>query len=104
MVGSRRSEEVVDSNLALKPSSKALKLALLAALKCVDPDAQKRPKMGQVVRLLEAEDYPFREVILISLIPLIILVVRYKLMTSEFYLCRSEKIAEAKPLGTWKFL
>lgn len=61
MVGSRRSEEVVDSSLEVKPSSKALKLALLAALKCVDPDAQKRPKMGQVVRLLEAEDYPFRE-------------------------------------------
>ncbi|XP_020599265.1 probable receptor-like protein kinase At2g42960 [Phalaenopsis equestris] len=61
MVGSRRSEEVVDPSLEVKPSSKALKLALLASLKCVDPDAQKRPKMGQVVRLLEAEDYPFRE-------------------------------------------
>ncbi|KAI0524732.1 hypothetical protein KFK09_004116 [Dendrobium nobile] len=61
MVGSRRSEEVVDPSLEVKPSSKALKLALLAALKCVDPESQKRPKMGQVVRLLEAEDYPFRE-------------------------------------------
>ncbi|PKA55581.1 putative receptor-like protein kinase [Apostasia shenzhenica] len=61
MVGSRRSEEVVDPSLEAKPSSKALKLALLAALKCVDPDSEKRPKMGHVVRLLEAEDYPFRE-------------------------------------------
>ncbi|KAH0449489.1 hypothetical protein IEQ34_020181 [Dendrobium chrysotoxum] len=61
MVGSRRSEELIDPNLEVKPSSKALKMALLAALKCVDPDSQKRPKMSQVVRLLEAEEYPFRE-------------------------------------------
>lgn len=61
MVGSRRSEEVVDPSLEIKPSSKSLKLALLAALKCVDPDSTKRPKMSQVVRLLEAEDYPLRE-------------------------------------------
>ncbi|KAG0491188.1 hypothetical protein HPP92_008051 [Vanilla planifolia] len=61
MVGSRRSEEVVDPSLDVKPSSKALKLSLLAALKCVDPDSERRPKMGQVVRLLETEDGPFRE-------------------------------------------
>lgn len=63
MVGSRRSEELIDPNLEVKPSSKALKMALLAALKCVDPDSEKRPRMSQVVRLLETEEYPFREVV-----------------------------------------
>ncbi|CAM8891666.1 unnamed protein product [Rhodiola kirilowii] len=58
MVGSRRSEEVVDSNIETKPSTRALKRALLTALRCVDPDSEKRPKMSQVVRMLESEEYP----------------------------------------------
>ncbi|KAJ1383134.1 Serine-threonine/tyrosine-protein kinase, catalytic domain [Sesbania bispinosa] len=61
MVGTRRAEEVVDSSLEVKPSTRALKRALLVALRCVDPDAEKRPKMSQVVRMLEADEYPFRE-------------------------------------------
>ncbi|KAF5951431.1 hypothetical protein HYC85_009375 [Camellia sinensis] len=63
MVGSRRSEEVVDPNIETKPSTRALKRALLTALRCVDPDSDKRPKMSQVVRMLESEEYPIpREV------------------------------------------
>lgn len=62
MVGSRRSDEVVDPRMEEKPSNRTLKRALLAALRCVDPDAQKRPKMGHVVHMLEADDNPFREV------------------------------------------
>lgn len=62
MVANRRAEEVVDPNLEAKPATRALKRALLVALRCVDPDADKRPKMGQVVRMLEAEEVPFREV------------------------------------------
>ncbi|KAK9139075.1 hypothetical protein Scep_008756 [Stephania cephalantha] len=58
MVGSRRSEEVVDPNIETRPSTRALKRALLTALRCVDPDSDKRPKMGQVVRMLESEEYP----------------------------------------------
>nr|AFK44454.1 unknown [Lotus japonicus] len=58
MVGSRRSEEVVDPNIEVKPSTRALKRALLTALRCVDPDSEKRPKMSQVVRMLESEEYP----------------------------------------------
>ncbi|KAJ7960659.1 Kinase family protein [Quillaja saponaria] len=61
MVGTRRAEEVVDPNLEVKPTTRALKRALLVALRCVDPDSEKRPKMSQVVRMLEAEEYPFRE-------------------------------------------
>ncbi|KAL9234493.1 hypothetical protein vseg_009363 [Gypsophila vaccaria] len=56
MVGNRRSEEVVDPKLPEMPPSKALKRILLVALRCVDPDAQKRPKMGHVIHMLEADD------------------------------------------------
>ncbi|PKA55984.1 putative serine/threonine-protein kinase [Apostasia shenzhenica] len=62
MVGERRSEEIVDPKMLEKPSSKALKRALLVALRCVDPDALKRPKMGHVIHMLEMEDLLFREV------------------------------------------
>ncbi|GAV82888.1 Pkinase domain-containing protein [Cephalotus follicularis] len=58
MVQLRRSEEVVDPNLEAKPSTSTLKRALLTALRCVDPDSNKRPKMSQVVRMLESEEYP----------------------------------------------
>ncbi|XP_009377357.2 probable receptor-like protein kinase At2g42960 [Pyrus x bretschneideri] len=61
MVGARRAEEVVDPNLEVKPSTRALKRALLVALRCVDHDSENRPKMSQVVRMLEADEYPFRE-------------------------------------------
>lgn len=60
MVGNRRAEEVVDPTLDPKPSTHALKRALLVALRCVDPDSEKRPKMSQVVRMLDA-DFPYRE-------------------------------------------
>lgn len=58
MVGSRRSDEVVDPNIETRPSTRALKRSLLTALRCVDPDSEKRPKMSQVVRMLESEEYP----------------------------------------------
>ncbi|KAJ0740074.1 putative protein kinase RLK-Pelle-RLCK-V family [Helianthus annuus] len=60
MVGNRKAEEVVDPNLDLKPSTHALKRALLVALRCVDPVSEKRPKMSQVVRMLDT-DFPYRE-------------------------------------------
>ncbi|KAL0306713.1 UNVERIFIED_CONTAM: putative receptor-like protein kinase, partial [Sesamum radiatum] len=51
----------VDPNLEVKPTTRALKRALLVALRCVDPDSEKRPKMSHVVRMLETDDYPYRE-------------------------------------------
>lgn len=70
MVGNRKSEEVVDPKLPEMPVSKALKRVLLVALRCVDPDAQKRPKMGHVIHMLEADDLLFRDVC-IRLFPLL---------------------------------
>lgn len=61
MVGLRKSEEVVDPKLPEMPSSKALKRVLLVALRCVDPDANKRPKMGHVIHMLESDDLMSRD-------------------------------------------
>ncbi|KAI0510872.1 hypothetical protein KFK09_011482 [Dendrobium nobile] len=61
MVGNKHYDEVVDPNINTKPSTRALKRALLTALRCVDPDSEKRPKMGQVVRMLESDESMFRE-------------------------------------------
>ncbi|KAL3617919.1 hypothetical protein CASFOL_038240 [Castilleja foliolosa] len=61
MVSSRNSEGVLDPKLPGKPSTRALKRTLLVALRCVDPNAQKRPKMGHVVHMLEADDFPLRD-------------------------------------------
>ncbi|KAK3138673.1 hypothetical protein QOZ80_5AG0371960 [Eleusine coracana subsp. coracana] len=61
MVSNRDYEAILDPKLPEKPSSKALKKALLVALRCVDPDSQKRPKMGHVIHMLEVDDFPYRE-------------------------------------------
>jgi hypothetical protein len=62
MVGSRRIEEVLDRSMPVEPSPRALKRVLLVSLRCIDSDAQKRPKMGQVVHMLEGDEFPFRVV------------------------------------------
>lgn len=62
MVTNRNAEGVLDPRLQEKPCSRALKRALLVALRCVDPNAHKRPKMGHVIHMLEAEEFPFRDV------------------------------------------
>lgn len=61
MVSNRNPEGVLDPKLPEKPTSRALKRALLVALRCTDPNAQKRPKMGHVIHMLEAEDSPYKE-------------------------------------------
>lgn len=63
MIGSRRAEDVVDPNLETRPTTRALKRALLTALRCLDPDSGKRPRMSKVVSMLETDDDPIeREV------------------------------------------
>ncbi|PSS04010.1 Serine/threonine-protein kinase [Actinidia chinensis var. chinensis] len=66
MVANRKSEEVVDPKLPEMPASKALKRVLLVALRCVDPTASKRPKMGRVIHMLEADDLLVRDEIRIG--------------------------------------
>lgn len=62
MVASRRGEELVDPLIEIQPPPRALKRALLVCLRCIDLDINKRPKMGQIVHMLEADDFPFRSV------------------------------------------
>ena len=66
MVGNRKFEEVVDPKLSEMPASKALKRVLLVARRCVDRTASKRPKMGHVIRMIEADDLLVRDVCTIS--------------------------------------
>ncbi|KAJ4714862.1 Protein kinase family protein [Melia azedarach] len=61
MVSNRNPEGVLDPKLPEKPSSRSLKRVLLVALRCVDPNAQKRPKMGHVVHMLEAQESPSKD-------------------------------------------
>ncbi|KAJ0441395.1 putative protein kinase RLK-Pelle-RLCK-V family [Helianthus annuus] len=60
MVASRRGEELLDPKISVPPPSRSLKRVLLVCLRCIDMDANKRPKMGQIVHMLEADDFPFR--------------------------------------------
>ncbi|KEH30437.1 receptor-like kinase [Medicago truncatula] len=62
MVSSRRSDELVDPLIETPPSPRALKRVLLICLRCIDLDVIKRPKMGQIVHMLESDDFPFRSV------------------------------------------
>lgn len=62
MVLSRRGEELVDSMIDVPPPPRALKRVLLICLRCIDLEANKRPKMGQIVHMLEADDFPYRTV------------------------------------------
>ncbi|XP_042417417.1 probable receptor-like serine/threonine-protein kinase At4g34500 [Zingiber officinale] len=56
----KHDEEVLDPSIEVKPSTRALKRVLLICLRCIDMDAQKRPKMGQIIHMLEGDEFPFR--------------------------------------------
>uniref|UniRef100_A0A0E0KAV0 non-specific serine/threonine protein kinase n=1 Tax=Oryza punctata TaxID=4537 RepID=A0A0E0KAV0_ORYPU len=60
MVGSRRVEQLVDPRIEDPPAARALNRVLLVCLRCIDSDAHKRPKMGQIVHMLEGDEFPFR--------------------------------------------
>ncbi|KAK4477105.1 hypothetical protein RD792_016314 [Penstemon davidsonii] len=60
MVGNRRGEDLVDPLIEVPPPPRVLKRILLICLRCIDLDANKRPKMGQIVHMLEADEIPYR--------------------------------------------
>ncbi|KAL5715243.1 hypothetical protein ACHQM5_017089 [Ranunculus cassubicifolius] len=60
MVGKRRGEEMLDPRMEIQASPRTLKRIFLVCLRCIDLDASKRPKMGQVVHMLEADEFPYR--------------------------------------------
>ncbi|KAL5752983.1 hypothetical protein ACOSQ2_023490 [Xanthoceras sorbifolium] len=61
MVTEKNTEGVLDPKLPEKPTSRSLKRVLLVALRCVDPNALKRPKMGHIVHMLEAQESPYKD-------------------------------------------
>ncbi|PWZ56236.1 putative receptor-like serine/threonine-protein kinase [Zea mays] len=61
MVGARRVEDLVDPRIpAPPPPPRVLNRVLLVCLRCIDADAHKRPRMGQIVHMLEGDEFPFR--------------------------------------------
>ncbi|EFJ18366.1 hypothetical protein SELMODRAFT_112967 [Selaginella moellendorffii] len=62
MLATRRMDDIADPRLEEKPSPRALKKALITAFQCVHPDVRKRPTMGHVVHLLEAENFQLPDV------------------------------------------
>ncbi|KAK9292471.1 hypothetical protein L1049_020444 [Liquidambar formosana] len=56
MVANQKSDHVLDPKIQQRPTSKELKRVLLIALRCVDPDAKNRPKMGDVIHMLQPCD------------------------------------------------
>ncbi|EPS58870.1 hypothetical protein M569_15941, partial [Genlisea aurea] len=60
MISSRRSEELLDPRMDVHPSSRSLKRILLICLRSIDLDPLKRPKMGQILHMLEADEVPYR--------------------------------------------
>ena len=62
MVGSRRVEDLADPRIQPPPPPRALNRVLLVCLRCIDSDAHKRPKMGQIVHMLDGDEFPFRTV------------------------------------------
>lgn len=60
MVGSRRVEDLADPRIVPAPAPRVLNRVLLVCLRCIDSDAHKRPKMGQIVHMLEGDEFPFR--------------------------------------------
>ncbi|KAL4323128.1 hypothetical protein GQ457_11G032730 [Hibiscus cannabinus] len=53
MVANKKIADVVDPGIPEIPSMKELKRITLIALRCVDPDIDHRPKMGEVIHMLE---------------------------------------------------
>lgn len=68
MVASQHYDQIVDPKLPERPSMKELKIFLLIALRCVDPDVNNRPKMGEVIHMLQPRDLLLSDVNVIPLL------------------------------------
>ncbi|XP_057719074.1 probable serine/threonine-protein kinase At1g01540 isoform X2 [Arachis stenosperma] len=61
MVGNRNQRNSLIRTFLKSHLQRFLSFALLVALKCVDPDATKRPKIGQIIHMLEADEILFSD-------------------------------------------
>lgn len=62
MVVKQKVEFVLDPKLPECPSIKGVKRIVLIALRCVDPDVEHRPKMEDIIHMLEPRDLLLDEV------------------------------------------
>ncbi|KAL5744693.1 hypothetical protein ACOSQ2_027809 [Xanthoceras sorbifolium] len=56
MVSNQKTQFMLDPKLPEVPSTKELKRIVLISLRCVDPDVEHRPKMEEVIHMLEPRD------------------------------------------------
>lgn len=56
MIRNQKIIQIVDPKLAQKPNKKELKRIILIALRCMDVDFENRPKMGDIIHMLEPRD------------------------------------------------
>ncbi|KAK4431442.1 putative serine/threonine-protein kinase [Sesamum alatum] len=56
LVSEENYDAIIDPKLPELPSIKELKRVLLIALRCVDFEVQRRPKMGEIIHMLEPRD------------------------------------------------
>lgn len=56
MVVNHKIVDVLDPSLPEFPTLKELKRIVLIALRCVDPEIKQRPKMGDVIHMLQPHD------------------------------------------------
>lgn len=63
LVAEKTYDKVVDPKMPQTPSLKELKRILLIALRCVDPDVEIRPRMGDVIHMLEPRDLLLADIV-----------------------------------------
>ncbi|KAG0494758.1 hypothetical protein HPP92_005752 [Vanilla planifolia] len=93
---SKQVEDVLDPSIQVLPSPRTLKRALLVCLRCIDSDAQKRPKMGQIAHMLEGDEFPYRlehrsaprEVSLLECLPASVAPARFPLLAEKTIMWR----------------
>ncbi|KAL2550517.1 putative serine/threonine-protein kinase [Forsythia ovata] len=55
-VSDQKFDLIIDPKLSEAPTMKELKRILLIALRCVDPEVDNRPKIGEIIHMLEPRD------------------------------------------------
>lgn len=55
-VSDQNLDDIVDPSLPDLPSSMELKRIILIALRCVDPEVENRPTIGDVIHMLQPRD------------------------------------------------